>query len=82
MAAEELSPEPGSTEDETLACCPTINVDWFAEYRKQSPIPPEELAFWFQDIMHQKNPVRRDINLAILFTGLRRNDAAETFISG
>jgi len=63
-------------EDETLPCCPTINVDWFKEYRKQSPIPPEELSAWYQEIMQQKNPVRRDVNLVMLFTGLRRTDAA------
>jgi len=62
-------------EDETLPICPTRNVDWFEQKRKQSPIPTEELPSWYVEIMAQRNPVRRDINLMMLFTGLRRTDA-------
>jgi len=63
-------------EYEYLPICPTINVDWFPEYRRQEPIPIEELPNWYQKVQALKNPIRRDHHLFVLFSGLRRNDAA------
>ena len=56
----------------------TINVDWFPEYRRDSSISAERLAAWHEDIQAlSKNPIRRDLYLFILFTGLRRKSATE-----
>jgi len=63
-------------EYEYLPICPTINVDWFPEYRRQEPIPIEELPDWYEKVTALINPMRRDYLLFVLFSGLRRNDAA------
>jgi len=63
-------------EYEYLPVCPTINVDWFPEYRRQEPIPVEELPGWYRKVMALENPIRRDYHLFVLFSGVRRNDAA------
>jgi integrase len=63
-------------EYEYLPVCPTINVDWFPEYRRQKPIPVEELPEWYNQVLLLRNPIRRDYLLFVLFSGLRRNDAA------
>lgn len=56
---------------------PTISVDWFSEYRRNAAISAEELGAWHKDIQALANPIRRDFYLFILFTGLRRESAAE-----
>ena len=61
---------------EELPICPTINVDWYPERRRQAPIDPKELPAWYQKVMALTNPVRRDYYLILLLTGLRREDAA------
>ena len=63
-------------EYEYLPVCPTINVDWFPEYRRQEPIPVAELPNWYKKVLALINPIRRDYLLLVLFSGLRRNDAA------
>ena len=62
---------------EELPPNPTINVDWFPEYRRDASISAEQLAAWHKDIQALPNPMRRDFYLFILFTGLRRQSAAE-----
>jgi len=59
-----------------LPTCPTIAVHWFKEHRRQEPIPAEKLPKWFQEVNTIHNPVRRDYQLFVLFTGLRRRDTA------
>lgn len=62
---------------EDLPPNPTINVDWFPEHRRDASIPAEQLAAWHKDIQALPNPIRQDFYLFVLFTGLRRQSAAE-----
>lgn len=62
---------------EELPPNPTISVDWFSEYRRSAAIPAEQLANWHKDIQALSNPIRQTFYLLILFTGLRRESAAE-----
>lgn len=62
---------------------PTIAVVWnkeggTAEYveRRREPIAWANLPGWRTKVDGIENPVRRDYNLVVLLTGLRRNDAA------
>ncbi|MDX1922588.1 MAG: integrase family protein [Alphaproteobacteria bacterium] len=63
-------------EYEHLPPCPIIAVHWFKERRRQEPIPADKLPAWFNLTKKIKNPVRRDYQLFVLFTGIRRRDAA------
>jgi integrase len=54
---------------------PTVGVTFNKVRRKRSPIPWAELPTWFQRVQSIKNPVRRDLQLFILYTGLRSTDA-------
>jgi integrase len=56
---------------------PTINVDWFEEKPRKAAIPAEQLADWYKGIAALPNPVRNDYYLFVLFSGLRRQSAAE-----
>lgn len=56
---------------------------WYREERRQTVIKPHELEPWFNTVMNQKNDVTsqnretiRDYLLLVLFTGLRREEAA------
>ena len=60
---------------EELPPNPIINVDMFPEKRRQEPIPVDELPTWYADVSTLSNPIRRDYNLFVLFTGIRRTDA-------
>ena len=62
---------------EELPPNPTISVDWFPEYRRDAAIPAEQLGAWHTDTQALSNPIRRDFYLFVLFTGLRRESAAE-----
>jgi hypothetical protein len=44
--------------------------------RRREPLTAGKLPAWNTAVMRLKNGVRRDYNLLVLFTGLRRNDAA------
>jgi integrase len=59
-------------EDESLPACPTINVDFHQEHRRDAAIPVAQLPEWWQAIGQLANPVRRDFYRLALFTGLRR----------
>src|SRR5438093_262188 len=61
---------------------PTIAVVWNKEggtdeyvERRREPVPWSKLHTWKALVDGIKNPVRRDYNLVVLLTGLRRNDA-------
>lgn len=56
---------------------PIINVDWFPEHRRDAAIPAEQLADWHKDVSALPNHIRRDYYLFVLFSGLRRQSAAE-----
>ncbi|MBS0424430.1 MAG: integrase family protein [Proteobacteria bacterium] len=56
---------------------------WYRVERRQSVIKPHELKPWFQAVMNLKNDIKsqnretiRDYLLLVLFTGLRREEAA------
>ena len=55
---------------------PVIGVEWNKEHRRQEPIPADKLADWAKQVTALRNPVRRDYQLIVLLTGLRRTDAA------
>jgi len=57
---------------------------WYRVERRQTVIKPHELEPWFTTVMNQKNDVTsqnretiRDYLLLVLFTGLRREEAAK-----
>lgn len=59
--------------------CIVLGDRWNKERRKRSPIPWERLADWSAWVeieLRSRNPVRADLMLFILFTGLRSTDAA------
>lgn len=49
---------------------------WYKVNRRQSFIKPHELAEWYQAVVNINNPTLRDYLLLLLFTGLRRQEAA------
>ena len=61
---------------EELGVNPTIAVDWFPEERRKAAIPTKELPIWYKDVLGIANPIRRDYLRFVLFTGLRRESAA------
>lgn len=58
-----------------LPANPTIAVHWNKEERRQEPIPWPKLPAW-RKALDDLSEVRRDYNLVVLFTGIRRMDAA------
>lgn len=58
-----------------LPRCPTIGVTWNKEHRRQEPIPWVKLPAW-RVAIDKLDPLRRDYNLLVILTGLRRMDAA------
>lgn len=54
---------------------PVEGVTFNKQRRKRSPIAWGELPGWWEKVHAIENPVRRDLNLFLLFTGLRSADA-------
>lgn len=54
---------------------PVIAVTFNRVRRRRQPIPWDELPAWRQRVDSLSNPVRRDLQLFLLFTGLRSLDA-------
>jgi integrase len=50
---------------------------WYRVDRRQTVIKIHELKPWFEGVMRLENEVLRDYLLLMLFTGLRRNEAAK-----
>lgn len=50
---------------------------WYRVKRRQTFIKPHELAAWHQGVQQLSNSTLRDYLLLILFTGLRRQEAAK-----
>lgn len=61
--------------EEDLPRCPVVAVNFNKERRRQEPIPWSRLPVWAKVIDTLPNPVRRDLQFFVLFTGLRREDA-------
>jgi integrase len=62
--------------EQDLPTNPTIAVLWNKEHRRQEPIIWDKLPAWRTAVDAIVNGVRRDFNLLVIFTGLRRVDAA------
>jgi hypothetical protein len=60
-----------------LPANPVINVDWNEEHKRKGRIPDAGLKDWYDRVQKLKNSVRRDYLLFTLFTGLRKENAAE-----
>ncbi len=54
---------------------PVVAVTFNRVRRRREPIPWEELPAWRRRVEALRNPVRRDLQLFLLFTGLRSLDA-------
>ncbi len=52
------------------------NRRWYPERRRQTVIPDHKLPDWYQVVVSLRHPTIRDYLLLLLFTGLRRNEAA------
>jgi integrase len=50
---------------------------WYRIERRQTVIKPHELATWYQAVQQLPNETLRDYLLLILFSGLRRQEAAQ-----
>jgi integrase len=49
---------------------------WYKETRRRTYIRPSDLAGWWQGVQSLENDTYRDFLLLLLFTGLRRSEAA------
>jgi len=61
---------------EELGVNPAIAVDWYPEKRRKAAIASSKLAAWFSEVTAMTNPIRRDYLLFVLYSGLRRENAA------
>ncbi len=59
-----------------LPANPCVAIHWYKERRRQEPV--DDLHAWYRKVMGIDNRVRRTYQLFVLFTGLRRRDAAAT----
>lgn len=62
-------------QEQGLPRCPVVAVKFNKEKRRQEPIPWSRLPVWAQAIDSIENPIRRDLQYFVLFTGLRCGDA-------
>ncbi len=58
-----------------LPRCPTRSVVYNKQRRRREPIPWANLPTWKRAVDAIQNPIRRDLQLFILLTGLRSTDA-------
>lgn len=68
----------------TFDVCPVNPVSyltkvkaWYKEHRRRTYIKPHELKDWWQAVHALENDTYRDFLLVLLFTGLRRSEAAK-----
>lgn len=54
---------------------PTKAIRWNRGRRRRSPIAWDDLPAWWDRVHAMHNPIRRDLQLLLLFTGLRSTDA-------
>jgi integrase len=52
------------------------NRRWYQEPRRQTIVPDHKLNAWFETVMSLRHQTVKDYLLLLLFTGLRRNEAA------
>lgn len=63
---------------EELPPCPTVGVTFNKTSRRREPIHWAEMPAWRDAVEAVPNPIRRDLQLFLLFTGLRSTDARTT----
>jgi integrase len=56
---------------------PVTNVDFNGAKRRKIDASPERLLRWGTAVLHLPSPIRRDLHLFILLTGMRRTSAVE-----
>lgn len=61
--------------EELPETAPTVGVTFNKVRRRREPIPWAELPAWFERVQSIQNPVRRDLQLFLLYVGLRSTDA-------
>lgn len=54
---------------------PTKAIRWNRGRRRRAPIAWDDLPAWWDKVQAIHNPIRRDLQLLLLFTGLRSTDA-------
>lgn len=54
---------------------PTKAIRWNRGRRRRAPIAWDDLPAWWDKVQAMHNPIRRDLQLLLLFTGLRSTDA-------
>jgi len=54
---------------------PVVAVTFNKVKRRRQPVPWEQLPDWYRRVQALRSPVRRDLQLLLLFTGLRSLDA-------
>lgn len=54
---------------------PTSAIRWNLIRRRREPIAWEDLPAWWTKVQSMHNPIRRDLQLLMLFSGLRSHDA-------
>jgi integrase len=60
----------------TLPECPASKLKWFDEQRRTRHVGFEQLPDFYGAVMALDNPIGRDFVLLLLFTGMRRREAA------
>ena len=60
---------------EDLPPCPTVAVTFNRSRRRREPISWADLPTWSERVDSIANPIRRDLQRLLLFTGLRSTDA-------
>ena len=61
--------------DDSLPANPVIAVVFNKESRREAFIAPNDLPRWWERVHSLANPIRRDLHLFLLLTGLRRTSA-------
>ena len=55
----------------------SLTKSWHATKRTQTVIKPNQLPVWYKAVLAEPNEIMRDYFLFLLFTGLRRSEAAQ-----
>lgn len=55
----------------------TLNRQWFPRHPRQGVIPDNRMKDWYQATMQLDSKIARDYFLLLIFTGLRRREAAK-----
>ncbi|GAB2491224.1 tyrosine-type recombinase/integrase [Arenimonas alkanexedens] len=67
----------GLREHPDLPANPAANVDYHGQKRRKVEAAPDKLKRWGRAVLALDNPVRRDLHLFFILTGMRRTAACE-----